>query len=260
MNETIPAKLHLGDHTITHDIIPQGVTALGDWAYAHCRSLSMVALPSSVKQLGRDVFLGCDGLWQVYCYAEPVFPGALPSEDPPYLAACLNAYAMRCFPDPLPLLFSADPPLPKTLALWDENCLFFCQQPPDLTFRPFLAGGEEDYTEGEDQYDAHLRGQNRLRAGMLYLRLLLDRISCFPFQDEKRELFFSLFRSNPEALSLLSQISSHHHESVALYKEAGLLSPETLPAIIASLPPSRVEMKAALLSLQSGSILDALSL
>lgn len=260
MNEKIPAKLHLGDHTLTHDIIPWGVREIGDWAYAHCDELTWIALPSSVKHLGRDIFLGCEHLEQVYFYEESGFSGPLSSEDAAFLPALLNAMALRCFPDFLPMLFSKTAPSPEVLNLWDENCLSFCTAPSDSGFQPFLAGGEEDYTEGEDQYEAHLRKQNCLRARMLYLRLLSERVASFPLGAAQRERFFNLFQTNPEALSLLSQVGSHYYETAGLYQEAGLLSPENLPSVIASLSPTHIEMKSALLSLHSGGILDTLSL
>ena len=260
MNAKIPAKLHLGDQKLPYDIIPQGVKALGDWAYAHCSTLAWIALPSSLEQLGRDVFLGCDNLQQVYLFGESAFSGPFSPEHPSYLPACLNAMTIRFFSDPLPLLFAAQIPAPESLRMWDDACLSFCMRPSDQDFRPFLAGGEEDYTEGEDQYDAHLRKQNHIRARMLYLRLLSEKVSSFLLTDDQKERFFSLFRTNPEALSLLSRIDSHYYETAELYREAGLLSPETLPAVIESLPPSRIEMKSALLSFQSGGILETLSL
>ena len=81
MDKSIPAKLHLGDKMLKSDIIPPGISGIGDWAYAHCSCLKQLALPDTVCNLGKEVFLGCTQLNHVYCYSGEDFSfETLPAE------------------------------------------------------------------------------------------------------------------------------------------------------------------------------------
>ena len=43
-------------------IIPEGVTSIGDWAFANCTSLISIAIPKSVTSIGDCAFYGCMSL------------------------------------------------------------------------------------------------------------------------------------------------------------------------------------------------------
>ena len=53
------------DKSATSVVIPDGVTAIGDVAFAYCRSLSSVVIPESVTEIGRGAFEGCKSLSSV---------------------------------------------------------------------------------------------------------------------------------------------------------------------------------------------------
>ena len=46
-------------------IIPKGVTAIGDYAFFDCTSLTSVEIPSSVTEIGNSVFEGCSSLTSI---------------------------------------------------------------------------------------------------------------------------------------------------------------------------------------------------
>ena len=46
-------------------VIPNSVTAIGDWAFDECTGLSSVIIPNSVYTIGRGAFFGCSGLTDV---------------------------------------------------------------------------------------------------------------------------------------------------------------------------------------------------
>lgn len=46
-------------------VIPDDVTAIGNWAFAHCSGLTSVTIPNSVTNIGESAFYFCSGLTSV---------------------------------------------------------------------------------------------------------------------------------------------------------------------------------------------------
>ena len=57
--------LCLNGEPITQLVIPQGVTAIGQAAFASCKNLTSVTIPNSVTSIGPRAFYGCEGLTSV---------------------------------------------------------------------------------------------------------------------------------------------------------------------------------------------------
>jgi|GEM_PF-2030721 len=55
---------------LTSVIIEQGVTTIGNNAFAGCESLQSVSIASSVENIGSGAFAGCTGLTEIIIYAE----------------------------------------------------------------------------------------------------------------------------------------------------------------------------------------------
>ena len=58
-------NLYLNGELITELVIPDGVTAIGDYAFAGCDSLTSVVIPDSVTTIGSYAFYWCDSLTSV---------------------------------------------------------------------------------------------------------------------------------------------------------------------------------------------------
>ncbi len=54
---------------LTEFVIPDSVTAIGDFAFAYCSMLKSITIPESVTTIGADAFLGCPSL-TIYGYAD----------------------------------------------------------------------------------------------------------------------------------------------------------------------------------------------
>lgn len=55
-------ELRIGGNVVTEAIIPEGVTQISSYAFAHCESLVSVVVPDSVTSFGKGVFYGCSSL------------------------------------------------------------------------------------------------------------------------------------------------------------------------------------------------------
>ena len=52
-------RLYLNNELVTDLVIPDGVTSIGDYAFAGCTSLTSITIPDSVTSIGRYAFKGC---------------------------------------------------------------------------------------------------------------------------------------------------------------------------------------------------------
>ena len=50
-----------------HMVIPDSVTAIDDYAFNGCNTISSIVIPDSVNKFGRDLFNGCTNLSDIYC-------------------------------------------------------------------------------------------------------------------------------------------------------------------------------------------------
>ncbi len=263
MNRSIPAKLHLGDKTLISDMIPAGTAEIGDWAYACCSCLKWLAIPCSIRRIGRDAFSGCTALKQVFFYSAEAFNAAgLPAgkDSAADISAQLNAAAVLNFPDPLPALIRSESCSDTELNTWDEKCLMYLAAADDSGFAPFLAGGEEDYSDHDEQLKQYIKERQLQKARIIYMRLLSEATAGFEIGPEFKQKYLDCLRSDPEAVTLLNDIDSHFTQAAEIYAKAGLLNAEALPVILDRLSPDRIEIRSALICGARGSVLGSLAL
>ncbi|MBP5282643.1 MAG: leucine-rich repeat protein, partial [Lachnospiraceae bacterium] len=54
MNEFVAKKQFLGDKTLTHYVVPEGIREIGDWAFSGCKELTWIEVPTTLERIGRD--------------------------------------------------------------------------------------------------------------------------------------------------------------------------------------------------------------
>ena len=57
---------YIGGEKVTHLVIPEGVTSIGDYAFISSDSIVTVTLPSTLVHVGTDAFAGCGNLYRVF--------------------------------------------------------------------------------------------------------------------------------------------------------------------------------------------------
>ena len=58
-------KIYLGDELITDLVIPEGVTAIPDYAFYYCDDITSISLPEGVTSIGSYAFNGCTSLTSI---------------------------------------------------------------------------------------------------------------------------------------------------------------------------------------------------
>ena len=59
---TANGKLYLNNALVTELTVPASVTAIGDYAFYHCTSLTKVSISSATVDIGANAFAGCSGI------------------------------------------------------------------------------------------------------------------------------------------------------------------------------------------------------
>ena len=58
--------LYLNNELVTQLVIPNGITAINDYAFMGCTSIKSVRIPNSIESIGRNAFIECSSLEAVY--------------------------------------------------------------------------------------------------------------------------------------------------------------------------------------------------
>ncbi len=229
----IKRKQFMGDKTLRSYVIPKGTTEIGEWAFSGCKALSRVAIPSTVEHIGRDAFANCDQLKTVSLYQE--------SEEEEDDLAGLMAIALRYFKTDDRLITERRGGREHWLKLWDEACETFLDSPDEEGFRPFLAGGEEDYEDEAKKREEHCKMARLRKARAVYERLVTME------EGERLAHFQRRFRENDMAFKLLMSELECPRQAFRVYESAGLLTRENCLRVLNVLPEECVELKALLL-------------
>lgn len=157
----IAPKAFLGKKNITHLILPDSVSTIGDWAFAHMSGLQIITLPASNITLGKQVFMDCP------CISEIRVSGK--SDTDPNLAFYM-AYVYSALKNTLLFRFEDTGSNAWYQELDDAICRFL-DRPDDDGFEPVYLGWFEDEDVMTTQYPPYVQ-KKRLEKAALSLRRL----------------------------------------------------------------------------------------
>ena len=169
----IAKKEVFGKPRIDRIIVPYGVIRIEDWAFAHCTDLKEVWLPDTLTGLGRDVFLGDDRLAKLVIYGLAKKDGSNLKEAGYYIhdeISALPVIAVNCFKSSALHDFSFTP-IEAWLDWFDRNLCDYISAPDDEGFDPFLAGGEEDYEDPENDIEYYRAKIRERKCGYIFERI-----------------------------------------------------------------------------------------
>ncbi|MCR4716546.1 MAG: leucine-rich repeat domain-containing protein [Lachnospiraceae bacterium] len=175
----IKKKEHLGDRKLTSETVGKDVQIIEDWAYAHCKGLREIYLPKGIKEISSKAFEGCDSLVNVYIYGDN--KEEILNDSPHLLAVAIASWPE----DTCDMIVNAADSLAFYRRL-DERLIKYLAEADEVGFDPFLAGGEEDYEDEENDIDYYIFSKQVNKCVLIYERLLAENAGFFIDEVSKK--------------------------------------------------------------------------
>lgn len=198
----IGCKAFLSCKTVERLVLPPTVEAVEDWAFAHMKNLTEIIMPAREIRIGKQVFLGCEGLKRVTLYpVENVeenvginILGELPGLDR------LWASMFRFFPQEdlyKPEEMVEEQGQRRWLCRYDEALESYLRKPDDTGFVPAFIGWF-DVEDVDDQRQGYILNCQRDK-----VKLVFQRLTCGEMPERSLEDYF---------YSIISKYSAHVEE------------------------------------------------
>ena len=160
----------MGDKNLISVIIPSEIVNIEDWAYANCENLREIWIPCGCR-VSNKAFIRCNNLSSVHLYQKA-------SETPVNSYPDLLGLAIRTWCSDTDMLISQASEDDMFLEYYDDKLARYLNEPDDKGFKPFLAGGEEDYADENDEYERYVDQTRRNKILLIYERL------CYKSPDQ----------------------------------------------------------------------------
>lgn len=249
----IAKKAHMGDKRIVSETVPHTVTAIEEWAYANCSSLSCICIPVGCD-VADNAFAGCGKLEKVCLYREDTSEALSGVMN---ISPVLLAMAIHAWPKDTGLLIDIAGDNERFINYMDTRLPVFLNTPDEDGFTPFLAGGEEDYEDADAALKIYAAERLKLKAAMIYERISLSDAADIP-QDRYARYTDYLKRNNPHPVF---EILNHNYINRDVYCELYFslgLDHEADPEELILLSSDDTELRARVLSSahSAGSLTD----
>ena len=243
----IAKKAFLGCLKMTELVLPSTIRTIEDYAFASCKSLVSISMPRQVESLGNRVFHDLRSVKQI------VFSDAEESlADISYLCAIMTQELSM--DDVNAFCFAGED---SWWERFDSSLLAFIKRLDEEGFSPFLAGGEEDYEDANNDINYYCR-QRRIRKIICILeRLLVEKNLSKDILDEylmyldsfvKKQMNNQNEDNEPDELTeVLLNGGQRTMNYYAMYEKYHLICQENIDQILAQIPDEQVELRGVLL-------------
>lgn len=177
-SDVIRKKQYMNKDELVEVVIPENIRGIENWAFAYCVNLKKVHIPKSVAFIGKDIFVGCDNLESVHVYENIEQSEDIVSFDDKTdeMLCKLTAYNMKYFDYSGNNVFD-NYGTSLYLEKLDANMSAFIKESDDVGFKPFLAGGEEDYADIEKEKNEYIYKRQILKCKMILDRLIYESVN-----------------------------------------------------------------------------------
>lgn len=222
----ISSKSYMGNKKLVSVTVDADTTGIGDWAYANCANLTDIRIPIGCRT-GDSAFYGCIGLKNVFIYDPAKNPKGDIQDDAAVNRGTrrLLAMGLTAWPKQTSSQMEAASDDREYLTLFDELLPRYLDMPDDSGFKPFFAGGEEDYNDVDEERESYINGVRMKKVFMIYERLAAGEIeSSFTCEKKLLERYTRyLAACNPDqTFKALIEESDHSAIYRSIYFDMGL--------------------------------------
>jgi hypothetical protein len=246
----IGAKAFLSHKEIHKLALPDSVEHIDDWAFAHMHNLRELHLPARNIRFGKKVFLDCNNLEQI-C----LFPDRSSNPGLPYfLASAITVFNDISLLDPIAaasVQSNAD-----WMQAYDKLLIEYLQKDDAFGFEPIFYGWFNDEDADVTQLPNYLKTQRHHKTRLTFLRLQYD----LHLSASNRAVLHAYLCSHMPwgdqahihtyAWDVLPAEYAHDILYPRIWESAGMLTPDTVPQLIAHLKEANPEVIAYLLRYQ----------
>lgn len=252
--DTITKKEYMGRVDLAKVLVPSHVTTIENWAFAQCTNLRTIAIPSTLKHLGKDVFLDCNKLDKIVIYKDDC---QRDFSDEEYAMAELVAIALLKFDDIILKVFS-EIGSDTWINRWDESCMKYILLDDSINFSPFLAGGEEDYEDKDNNLEYYCSKVRKSKINMVVRRLCFEKY--FAIKKEARADYVTYLRKHlvksdedgiGETMELLFDDMDNISTVFDIYDNEKFFEEVDIDKLLARTSSSAVELTALLIKKKS---------
>ena len=219
--------------------LPGTVREIGDWAFASCSSLREIKLPRRELCFGKAVFLDCTRLERIVLYGAGEQEGKVNTlQTAELLAAAVTDFGAYYLLEP-PAVGSAE-----WLEKWDAKLAAVLHTPDEEGFSRQVLCGEEDY--GSTDVLSYVSGRRREKARLAYLRLLYPWGLAEPLKGELEAYLTAHTKGcgSEEAWQVILREKGNDRAYYSLFAELGGLNAENLCPVLEDIGEEFPEMKA----------------
>lgn len=233
----IGKKAFLSMRGITGIKLPQTVTHVDDWAFAHCTDLEEVTLPMGKLELGKALFMECDKLKSITL---------LPKDGKPAEGYGTLLAATTSILDAAYLFQTETIDDPEWLSMWDARMLSILHTDDMEGYTNLLLCGEEDYGSDETDLEHFLSEKRKRKVRLAFLRLLYDK-GLTPQNREELTDYLLAHTKGCESEETYLVVRNEYGEDqkyFELFSGLGCLTEDNLDAILLDLSEEHPQMKA----------------
>lgn len=215
--------------------LPETLTEIGDWAFAHCPRLTHVSLWQKEMKLGKSLFLGSEKINEIEL---------LPAGDADVSALFAAAITLL---DAEYLVNTSEAGSKEWLQKWDSRLLEIVNRSDQEGFTKQILCGEEDYGSTDLGLYETLRRKEKVR--LCFTRLLHP---CGISEQTREALTAYLLEhtcgcATQEAWEVVRTEYAHKRQFYEFFVEIGGISENNFDAALAELGERQPELKAYLM-------------
>lgn len=250
----IGKKAFLGAKELQKLFLPEGITAIQDWAFACCSALTALVLPGKKFDTGQGILKDCFRLRQIAAVSgESSGIDSLESLSGAEEQVSRLLAAVMGSLDAFYLFEPTEAGSRSWLERWDARMLSLMEKEDAEGFSRMLLCGEEDYGSKENNLDYYIGQRRRFKVRLAMLRLMND-IGLAPAVKEKLCAYLRAHTKGEASEETWEVVLEEHGDEREYYQfllDYDCINDENFGAVLEDMGENHTEMKAFLMNARS---------